>query len=106
MERVAGEPFVSVSLGAEDGPYACPCCGHLTLGERGAFEICDVCFWEDDGQDEHDAGRVRGGPNRSLSLLDARRNYAACGAADPRDLRHVRPPRPEERPPGEPCDGR
>jgi hypothetical protein len=54
------------------------------------FEICPVCFWEDDGQDDHDADVVRGGPNRSLSLRDARGNYAECGAADPIDLKHVR----------------
>ncbi|WDZ84854.1 CPCC family cysteine-rich protein [Micromonospora cathayae] len=90
--------FVNVSRGPEEGPYACPCCGYLTLGERGGYEICDVCFWEDDGQDDHDAARVRGGPNRNLSLLDARRNFARCGASDPKDLRHVRPPRPDEHP--------
>ncbi|MEU6078704.1 CPCC family cysteine-rich protein [Micromonospora sp. NPDC047074] len=93
-------PFVNVNRSPEDSQYACPCCGYLTLSERGGYEICDVCFWEDDGQDDHDAGRVRGGPNRNLSLLDARRNFAALGAADPKDLKHVRPPRPEERPPG------
>ncbi|QLQ38938.1 CPCC family cysteine-rich protein [Micromonospora robiginosa] len=93
--------FVNVNRGPDGGPYACPCCGFLTLGERGGYEICDVCFWEDDGQDEHDAGRVRGGPNRNVSLLEARRNFTACGAADPRDLRHVRPPLPEEHPSGD-----
>ena len=24
------------------------CCGYRTLDERGAFDICPVCFWEDD----------------------------------------------------------
>lgn len=61
------------------------------------FEICPVCFWEDDGQDDHDADVVRGGPNRSLSLQDARLNFAECGAADPLDLKHVRPPQDGER---------
>ena len=30
--------------------YKCPCCGHLTYDEptTGNFEICPVCFWEDD----------------------------------------------------------
>ena len=37
---------------------ACPCCGYETLGERGAFEICGVCWWEDDGQDNADADQV------------------------------------------------
>jgi hypothetical protein len=43
----------------------------LTLNERGGWEICAVCFWEDDGQDDHDADNVRGGPNGALSLTQA-----------------------------------
>ncbi|MEW9527386.1 hypothetical protein [Microbispora sp. NPDC049125] len=27
-----------------------------------------VCFWEDDGQDDHDADEVHGGPDFELSL--------------------------------------
>jgi len=56
----------------EGGPYTCPCCGHNALGERGVYEICRTCGWEDDGQDDHDSGIVRGGPNGQLSLDDAR----------------------------------
>lgn len=26
----------------------CPCCGCLTLREPGAYEVCEVCDWEDD----------------------------------------------------------
>ncbi|MGR9272681.1 CPCC family cysteine-rich protein (plasmid) [Rhizobium leguminosarum] len=48
--------------------YRCPCCHFRTLHERGGNEICPVCFWEDDGQDVHDVGDVRGGPNGTLSL--------------------------------------
>jgi hypothetical protein len=88
-----------VIRGPEGGPYACPCCGYLTLSERGGFEICDVCFWEDDGQDDPDADVVRGGPNRGLSLTEARRNFAEIGACEPTMVRHVRPPRPTEIPP-------
>jgi hypothetical protein len=79
-------------------PYACPCCGYLTLDTRGNYEICNVCFWEDDGQDDHDADVVRGGPNGPLSLTQARLNYAEIGACEPRMLRNVREPRPEEYP--------
>ncbi|HWM02238.1 MAG TPA: CPCC family cysteine-rich protein [Actinophytocola sp.] len=88
----------SVLAGAQDGPYACPCCGYLTLGERGGFEICDVCFWEDDGQDDHDADIVRGGPNGASSLSDARRSFDAVGASDERHIYSVRPPEPDEIP--------
>jgi Cysteine-rich CPCC len=63
----------------DGGPYSCPCCGHLTLSERGGYEICDECGREDDGQDEHDSHIVRGGPNGRLSLDDARAAYVAGG---------------------------
>lgn len=72
--------------------YPCPCCKHRTLEERGGFEICSVCFWEDDGQDEHDADLVRGGPNGSLNLRTAQENYKKIGAVEARFKPHVRPP--------------
>jgi hypothetical protein len=87
-----------VTSGGDDGPFACPCCGYLTLGERGGFEICAVCFWEDDGQDEHDAGIVRGGPNGRLSLSDARRNFERVGACEEQHVHNVRSPRRREVP--------
>ena len=76
--------------------YRCPCCHYRTLRGRGGYEICHVCFWEDDGQDDHDADKVYGGPNRDVSLIEARQNYQRLGVADPRDLGKVRPPTAEE----------
>ncbi|WP_142215115.1 CPCC family cysteine-rich protein [Streptomyces sp. SLBN-118] len=83
---------------AENGPYRCPCCGYITLAERGAFEICEVCYWEDDGQDEHDADEVRGGPNHDLSLRQARQNFEAIGACNEYCCPFVRVPLPAEHP--------
>ena len=77
--------------------YRCPCCHCRTLQERGAYVICPVCFWEDDGQDDDDADTVRGGPNSSLSLTIARENYIKCGACEQRFVSNVRPPTSEER---------
>jgi hypothetical protein len=91
-------PFKNVDCGPEDGPNACPCCKNITLSMRGGFEICQVCFWEDDGQDDHDADQVRGGPNGSLSLTDGRSNFARFGAWSEKSVGHVRPSRPEELP--------
>jgi cysteine-rich CPCC protein len=89
----------SVVRAAKEGQrFACPCCGFLTLRERGGFQVCKVCFWEDDGQDDHDADVVRGGPNGLLSLTRARANFAAFGASDERNKKHVRPPLPDEFP--------
>ncbi|MFF1543720.1 CPCC family cysteine-rich protein [Streptomyces sp. NPDC058291] len=83
---------------AEPGPCRCPCCGFLTLDQRAGFDICPVCFWEDDGQDDDDADRVRGGPNGRLSLTEARRNFRLLGACDERRAAYVRAPLPHERP--------
>lgn len=79
-----------------DGPYPCPCCGYSTLDSRGDDEICQVCYWHDDGQDEHDVEVVRGGPNYELSLARARANFQVFGACAERVAPFVRPPRPEE----------
>ncbi|MFC9601971.1 CPCC family cysteine-rich protein [Streptomyces niveus] len=98
QDAVMNTPFLNIQGKAEDGPHPCPCCGFLTLGERSSFEICPVCFWEDDGQDDHDADRVRGGPNGRLSLTEARRNFHAMGACDERCTQFVRAPLPNEHP--------
>lgn len=58
-----------------------------------------MCFWNDDGQDDHDADEVRGGPNRGLSLTEARDNFRSFGASDERRVALVRDPLPEESPP-------
>ena len=75
-----------------DLPLRCPCCGCRTLDARCDFDICRVCFWEDDGQDDHDAEEVRGGPNGSLSLQEARSNYLRFGACELSMIENVRPP--------------
>jgi hypothetical protein len=55
---------------------ACCCCGSKCLSRRGGFEVCPVCFWEDDGTT--DPG-VFSGPNH-MTLGDARLNYERAGA--------------------------
>jgi hypothetical protein len=75
--------FENVSKPEErEKTYRCPCCRYKTLHGRAGYEICEVCFWEDDGQDDHDADEVRGGPNGALSLRQARLNFGVCGASD------------------------
>src|SRR2546430_2312143 len=81
-----------------DLPLRCPCCGCKTLSERTAFEVCEVCCWEDDGQDNGDADENRGGPNGSLSLTEARANYLRFGACEESMIENVRPLRANELP--------
>jgi hypothetical protein len=56
--------------------FDCPCCNYPTLPERGAYHICPLCFWEDDGQDEPFQNEVWGGPNGDYSLTEARNNFS------------------------------
>jgi hypothetical protein len=66
------------------GRVTCPCCGYPTIPERASFDICSLCSWEDDGQDDAGAlgntatapvGDVVGGPNHDYSLREARDNF-------------------------------
>ena len=84
-------------LPAEDvKSYRCPCCGFLTLYGRGQFELCPVCFWEDDGQDEDEADIVRGGPNGTLSLKQAQENFVRYRAAEEQFAPKARKPLADE----------
>jgi hypothetical protein len=56
----------------------CPCCDYLTLTERGQYEICEVCFWEDDGTQSPDGYSA---PNR-LFLVMGQENFLKLGACD------------------------
>jgi Cysteine-rich CPCC len=80
--------------------FPCPCCGFLTLAEEppGTFEICEVCGWEDDAVQFHDHA-YEGGANHSLSLDQARTNYAETGSSRMDRRSRVREPDPEEWPP-------
>ena len=67
--------------------HQCPCCDYVTLPERGGFLICDVCFWEDDGQDVDELD-VESGPNH-ITLRDGRKNFSEFGACERDMLPHV-----------------
>jgi hypothetical protein len=89
-------------LAAQDTPlgrrYACPCCCYLTLDEAptGTYNICKVCFWEDDNVQFHDPD-YEGGANK-VSLNQARENFRTHGVSETRFKSNVRPPLPEEQP--------
>jgi len=68
--------------GVNDKLISCPCCGCETLAERGDYDICGVCWWEDDGQDNEQASENRGGPNR-VSLAMGRHNFIVHGICEP-----------------------
>ena len=65
----------SINSGMDKTLYTCPCCGYPSLSTRGGFEVCDICCWEDDGQDSNNAEEILGGPNSDYSLKEARENF-------------------------------
>jgi Cysteine-rich CPCC len=86
IENLGVEKLVTETL------YRCPCCGYRTLAAPESLQLCPVCWWEDDGQEDADASEVRLTVNGSLSLDEARIHFRECGAAHPRFLRYVRKP--------------
>jgi len=73
-DEVTGEPASMIP---------CPCCGRCTLEGQEGFDICMVCGWEDDGQDNTDANQIFGGPNQGISLTRGRINFLISGIYDP-----------------------
>ena len=55
----------------------CPCCGYPTLKRKARHDICELCNWEDDGEDDlgEGASTVPGGANGSYTLTLARENF-------------------------------
>lgn len=79
--------------------FACPCCGYLTLNQEppGTFQLCEVCWWEDDPIqfDDHNSEGGANGP----SLNQAKELFWTIGVSDPKLEGKGRPPRPDEIPP-------
>lgn len=55
---------------------ACPCCGYPTLGERGAYEVCTICWWEDETTAFDTAPNTISAANHEYTLTQARANFA------------------------------
>ncbi len=67
--------------------YTCPCCGHKVFEEfPGSYDICPICFWQDDLTDLEMLYKSMG-PNK-VSLYEAQKNYELIGVSEPR-LIHV-----------------
>ena len=79
----------------EPKKYKCPCCGHFTFEKKErAYDICPVCFWEDDPE-QYKNPTLKGGANH-VCLADARVNYKHFGACDTEMKKFVRGPKKDE----------
>ncbi|KAI9144011.1 cysteine-rich CPCC-domain-containing protein [Paraphysoderma sedebokerense] len=68
--------------------FPCPACGYLTFETApGSFDICPLCYWEDDiYQLLHP---TESGANK-VSLLLAQKNFQKYGAVEPDMKQYVR----------------
>lgn len=73
--------------------YKCPCCGYYTLDSKGLYDICPVCFWEDEEVEDHNEYNQC---NR-VSLSEARQNYLKFGSCTKDMRRYVRRPKSYEK---------
>ena len=55
--------------------YPCPCCGERTLPDKGEFDLCTVCYWQDDPLQRDDPNDAPGA--NTLSLNDYRIKWQA-----------------------------
>lgn len=65
--------------GEEEKLEVCPCCHFRTLLMRHTYEVCPVCFWEDDETTREDEYS----PGNAMTLRQARSTYAEIGVVDP-----------------------
>lgn len=72
--------------------YHCPSCGYDTMSEEppGTFEICSICFWEDDNVQFNDIYYF-GGANK-ISLVEGQKNFEEFGASKRDMIEYVRKP--------------
>ena len=75
--------------------YTCPCCGHeVFVMPPGSYDICPVCFWEDDGHQLADP--FAAGGSNGVSLAQAQVAFVQFGACERRLVEQVRPAQPDE----------
>ena len=97
--NLIGGVFVSVLplIKKKDEPkkYKCPCCGYYTFEKKErSYDICPVCFWEDDPEQYNDP-TLQNGANH-VSLAAARINYKHFSACDAEMKKYVRGPKKDE----------
>ena len=69
--------------------HPCPACGYRTLPARCDWDICPVCFWEDDVVETE---RDQRSPANHMLLSEGQANFMVFGAVAPEMKKYVRPP--------------
>lgn len=59
--------------------YTCPCCGYKTLEDEHEYDICPICFWEDDLFQFQNVDLLGANP---VSLREVQQNFIKSGACE------------------------
>ncbi|WP_419795509.1 CPCC family cysteine-rich protein, partial [Staphylococcus haemolyticus] len=65
--------MTSASRRQRSPAHPCPCCGYRTLPTRTMYDLCPVCFWEDDPGQSAQPWSAHGA--NGISLVEAQREY-------------------------------
>lgn len=71
--------------------HTCFVCGYRTLDNRCDWDICPICFWEDDVFLEVDDDD-ESSPANKMMVSQAQANFIRYGAVSPDLVNKVRPP--------------
>jgi hypothetical protein len=72
----------------------CPCCGYKTISSDGDYDICPICFWEDDPfqkENVYDLGA------NNIPLIEAQKNYLKFGVSEKQFIDNVRKPNKQDK---------
>ena len=80
-------------LKSEFNLYECPCCGYAVLESIDGCEVCEICYWEDDGSND---GTLPAEALNPISLSQARLNFIQFGASEKKWAELARKPQSNE----------
>jgi Cysteine-rich CPCC len=73
--------------------HTCFICGYRTLDNRCDWDICPICFWEDDVWLELED---KESPANAMMVSEAQSNFIRFGAKSQTAVQHVRKPGPDD----------
>lgn len=85
-ERIKNLYQIQISIyGKPTDLFPCPCCNYRTIYEQGNYQICKVCFWEDDGNNnDSDFSSAN-----HMTLNEARVNFEKNGVISDKFLNFI-----------------
>ncbi len=69
----------------------CPCCQYKTLSVNSMYDVCPVCYWQDDPI-QNQLSDFEGGANE-VSLQQAKENYNQYSAVQKELMQFIRKPK-------------